>query len=303
MSKVSVIIPARKEPYLRETIKDLYDNAADDIEVILVLDGYKPDFRIPKRNGLVVMRNQSPQGMRKCINNATGIATGEYLMKIDAHCSIGEGWDEILKADCSDNWIIVPRRYWFDAVEWKILDRPYVDAMSYLYPFIYVYRPRLTCRPDERRQRMQKDDLVEDMGFQGSLWFMTAKHFKRLGGLNEYGYGTFSSEPEELGLKTQLGPWEGSVMRNKKTWYAHWSKPMSHWRADPEVAGRADDKERDAGWIYTFDYWWNNRWKDRAHDFEWLVDKFWPLPTWPDNWRWETKQFTRYEIEVPMVNM
>jgi hypothetical protein len=124
---------------------------------------------------------------------------------------------------------------------------------------------------------------------------MTVEHWKRLGGMDEYGYGTFSEEPEEIGLKTQLGPWEGKVMRNKKTWYAHWSKPSIHWRTPPDEAGRVTDKEREEGYYYCFDYWWNNRWEERAHDFEWLVDKFWPLPTWPDNWRWLVNQYNRYD--------
>ena len=37
MSLITVIIPARKEPYIRETLKDLYDNAAGEIEVIVFL--------------------------------------------------------------------------------------------------------------------------------------------------------------------------------------------------------------------------------------------------------------------------
>ena len=141
--------------------------------------------------------------------------------------------------------------------------------------------------------------LVEDMGYQGSLWFMTAKHFERLGGMDINGYGTFNEEPQELGLKTQLGPWEGKIMCNKNTWYAHWSKPMSHWRADPETAGRITDEEFEASSLWTFDYWWNNRWGEALHKFEWLVDKFWPLPTWPEYWRWEVTKFDRYEVKIP----
>jgi len=43
-------------------------------------------------------------------------------------------------------------------------------------------------------------------------------------------------------------------------------------------------------------YWVENKWDERIHDFDWLIDKFWPLPTensrhklekyyWPDEWR------------------
>ena len=144
----------------------------------------------------------------------------------------------------------------------------------------------------------QKGDIVEDMGFQGSCWFMHRKHFTdRLGPMDSYGYGTFGEEAVELGLKTQLGPWEGAVMRNKKTWYAHWAKPGIHWRTAPEIAGRVTDKEREGSYLYAWDYWWHNRWEEQVHDFQWLVDKFWPLRTWPENWRWLVTQYNRIEID------
>lgn len=302
MSKVSAIIPARIEPYLRETINDLYNNATGDIEIIVVLDGYK--YRIPRRKGIKVIRHDKVKGLRPSINEAVEMATGKYIMKIDAHCTIGEGWDEILQADCEDNWIVIPRRYWFDAPTWTVnRKKSHIDAMSYRYPFVRPYMPRLTCRPDWPRQAQQSEDdyIVEDMGFQGSCWFMTKEHFvKRLGGMHSYGYGTFGEEPQENGLRTQLGPWEGKVMRNKRTWYAHWSKPGIHWRTDPEKAGRVTDEEREAGYLYCWDYWWNNRWEKQIHDFQWLVDKFWPVYKWPDNWRWLVTQYNRHEIRYPV---
>jgi glycosyltransferase involved in cell wall biosynthesis len=299
--KVTVIIPARKEPYVRETLKDLFSNAQDEIEVILILDGWKPDYRIYKRKGLRIFRNAKVEGMRPSINKGVEAATGKYIMKMDAHCSIGPGWDAILKADCADNWIVVPRRYWFDAPNWKKKDKPteYVDAMAYMYPFARPYKPRLTGRPCDRRMIQQADQmLVEDMTFQGSLWFMHKEHFtKRLGPMDWKSYGTFGEEPQEIGLKTQLGPWEGAIMRNKNTWYAHWSKPGIHWRTDPEIAGRVTDAERENSYVFAFDYWWNNRWEERKHDFLWMVEKFEPMDTWPENWRWLVTRYDRFKIE------
>lgn len=238
--------------------------------------------------------------MRPSINNAVDVATGKYIMKLDAHCTIGEAWDEILKADCADNWIVIPRRYLFDAPAWRVRDeRPCVDAMNYKYPFHQPYKPRLTCRPCERRKLQQADQLlVEDMGFQGSLWFMHKEHYtKRLGGMDCYGYGTFGEEPQEIGLKTQLGPWEGAVMRNKNTWYAHWSKPGIHWRTDPDKAGRVTDEEREKSYRYAWWFWWNNKWPERKHDFYWLIEKFEPMDTWPSNWRWLVTRYDRYKLD------
>lgn len=300
-NKVSVIIPARKEPYLLQTLNDLYAGAAGSIEVLVVLDGWVPEYEIPERPGLKILSNTRPRGLRYCLNKAAEVVTGKYLMKIDAHCTIDEGWDAELKAECEDNWIVVPRRYWFDAPTWTVKDKPHVDAMAYFYPFIRPYYPRLTARPWEARKLQRADVLLdEDMSYQGSCYFMQTSLIKRIGGWSEYGYGTFSSEPEEIGLQLQLGPLQGAIMRNKKTWYAHWSKPQSHWRAKPEDAGRCPDDEREAGNYYCFDFWFNNRWDKRLHDFEWLVDKFWPIENWPDNWCWLTQEYKRYDLKDVM---
>ena len=305
MSKVSIIIPARKELYIRKTLHDIMSRAVGDIEVILVLDGDVPDYELPDDKRIRVFHNSKVQGLRPCLTAAIGVAKGKYILKTDAHCTIGEGWDKILKSDCDDNWIVIPRRYWFDAPTWSILDRPLVDAMRYIYPFKRVYEPRLTARPWPERAEEYKDDaLLEDMSYQGSMWFMHRKHFHRIGGMpSKDGYGTFGEEPQELGLKTQLGPCEGKIMRNKKTWYAHWSKPMEHWRIDPEVAGRVTYAEFTQANGWAFQYWWNNKWEDRAHDFDWLIDKFWPLPGWPENWRWLVEQYDRYPMPTyPTLN-
>jgi glycosyltransferase involved in cell wall biosynthesis len=304
MAKVSVIIPSRKEKYLPETLEDLYERRVGQIEVIVVLDGDHPDYgELPEYPGLTVLHNKTVRGLRPCINQAVDVATGKFILKIDAHCSIGYEWDKILKSDCEDNWIVIPRRHWFDAPSWSIMTNPNlpysVDAMSYLYPYKRPYSPRLTARPDRARAERDKDiPIAEEMGFQGSCWFMHRAHWHRIGGMDAEMYQTFGAEPHEIGLKTWLGPWDGKIMRNKKTWYAHWSKPQSYWRTDPMEAGRVPDEERLTSYRFNFDYWWFNRWAERVHDFQWLADKFWPLPGWPENWRWETTQFTRYEPEL-----
>ena len=43
-NKVSVLIAARNEPYLDRTIADAFNKAQGEVEVIAVLDGYRPDI-------------------------------------------------------------------------------------------------------------------------------------------------------------------------------------------------------------------------------------------------------------------
>ena len=42
-----------------------------------------------------------------------------------------------------------------------------------------------------------------------------------------------------------------------------------------------ESKER--GRVYAIDYWLNT--KDYKYPFSWLVDKFWPVPGWPIDWK------------------
>lgn len=70
MSKTSVLIPARNEPYLARTIQDIFEKASQPIEVIAVLDGYWPDPPLPVRENLITVHHTVSRGMRGSINVA-----------------------------------------------------------------------------------------------------------------------------------------------------------------------------------------------------------------------------------------
>ena len=109
---------------------------------------------------------------------------------------------------------------------------------------------------------------------------LKAHVIKRIGGLQEEGYGTFIGEPQEIGNKTWLGG--GRVIVNKKTNYAHLHKGK-RWGRGYSIGKHGLQK----GNLYSVDYWINNRWKERKHDLSWLIEKFWPVPTWDENWQEE----------------
>lgn len=278
MSKLSIVIPSRNERFLSQTVDDIFSKARGDFEVIVVLDGYWPDPILADRPNLTLIHRGIAMGMRSAINSASTIAKGKYLMKCDAHCMFDEGFDEVLKADCDDDWVVIPRRRSLDAENWTIFEKTPIDYEYLRYPF---YKPdeigiHGTIWPQRARERI--DILIDDnMGFQGSCWFTTREHFiERIGGLQEEGYGTFIGEPQEIGNKTWLGG--GRVIVNKKTFYAHLHKGKQYGR------GYSMGKQGlIAGNLYSVDYWYNNRWADRIHDFSWLIEKFWPVPTWPED--------------------
>ena len=153
--------------------------------------------------------------MRPGINAAAGCARGKFLMKIDGHCSVAEGYDEALAKDCEDDWLVVPRRYSLDAETWTIkTDRPVVDAHYLSWPFE---------RPEDRAcglhgnvwSQRGKDRahlaLDDEMSSQGSCWFTSRKHWDRLlGPMEVHNYGTFAQEFQELGMKTWLSGGRGT---------------------------------------------------------------------------------------------
>lgn len=284
MSKVSIIIPSCNEIFLQQTIDSILKAAAGDIEIIAVLDGYWPQPAIKDDPRVTLIHEPVRMGMRHGINAAARIARGEYLCKMDGHCLPGPSFDEVLKADCDDDWIVTPRRYSLDAEKWAIEENGKIRDAHYLsYPTAYGPETYLGfgmhvkdwyARGDARKDVMIDDEMIS----QGSCWLMKRAYFTRLGGLPEEGYGTFIQESQQLMLRAWLTG--GQVKVNKNAWYAHLWKGKK-WGRMYDLS-RAESK---CGEIYSADFWFNNRLANRVHDLGWLIDKFWPVPTWPENWR------------------
>ena len=97
MTLTSVIIPSRDEFYLAKTVQDVLVKAAGPVEVIAVLDGYWPEPPLDDYPNVHLIHWSESKGMRAAIHAAAWIAKGEYLLKLDSHCSICERWDDILK--------------------------------------------------------------------------------------------------------------------------------------------------------------------------------------------------------------
>jgi glycosyltransferase involved in cell wall biosynthesis len=299
MSKVSIIIPARHEIFLKQTCADILARATGDIELLVVLDGYWAFEPLPEDPRLTIIHRER-KGMRAAINSGVALAKGKYLMKVDGHCMFAQGFDEVLKAECDKDWIVIPRRYSLDAETWSI--RAHKDFVDYEYlswPWRYdhpkdgvggmglhgmTWDERIVSRIDRL--------LDETLTFQGSCWFMPKEFFnRRIVRMDdeEQHYGTFIGEAQELGLKAWLGG--GKVMVNKKTWYAHLWKGEPYRAKFKELMGerysRIGFNERKNGNMYSIHYWLNNLWEGRKHNLDWLIDRFTPVPSWPkDKGKW-----------------
>lgn len=291
---VSIIIASRVDQYLQRTIDDLLAKAEGEIEIIMVLDGYWPN-PIVKNDPRVIVLHQGTIhdniGMRGAINAASEIARGEYIMKIDEHCMVDQGYDVKLIADCEDDWVVIPRRYRLDADNWQIIEdgRPPVDYMFLAYPYERPFDKTCGLHGDLWKRPERNNILIDDtMSWQGSCWFMKKSYWDKLiYPLDDENYGTFTQEAQEIGNKVWLSG--GRLVVNKKTWYAHFHKGRrgkGYGFSNAQYKRHAESMEK--GRLYCIDYWLNT--KDYKYDFEWLLKKFWPVPTWPEDWKERIQQ-------------
>lgn len=287
---VSVIIASRSDQYLQRTIDDLLAKAEGQIEVIVVLDGYWPQPELKNDARVVILHHGTVHdnvGMRGSINAGMAVAKGDYVMKIDEHCMVDQGFDLKLAADCQDNWVVIPRRYRLNPDAWKLIKdgRPPIDYMYLAYPYERPFDKTCGLHGSEWKRPERDNILIDDtMSWQGSCYFTTKNYWNTLfpDGLDDTNYGPFTQEAQEIGNKVWLSG--GRLVVNKKTWYAHWHKGKNgkgYGFSNEQYKKHLLGTEK--GRLYCIDYWLST--KTYKHDFEWLLQKFWPIPTWPENWK------------------
>ena len=286
MDKVSILIPCRDtEEHINKTVENIYQNATGDFEVIVGYDGTQLFHSLYNYPNLHFLSAQGDVGLKIKINALAAMATGKYIFKVDSHCAFGKGFDEILQADMEDDWIVTPR---FKIIkdDWSIQMR---DGQEEFYDYFYLCCPftdpkGLRFKAGGHWGERTKERLPMPIGEQniayeidetpqihGSAWFMTRDRYFHLGGFPNIDPHGHAQEPIWLALNNWVNG--GKVMVNKKTWYAHLHQNSKN-RVYPE--DRAHTEET---YNLTAEYWLKHP------KFEWFVEKFMPMPTWPDNWR------------------
>lgn len=283
---LSVIIPTYKDPYLQKTIDSLIANAKGKIEIIPVLDGYSPPEPLKPNPKVKVVTLPVNSGMRAAINAGLAKAHGKFIMKCDAHCIFAPGFDKILSKNCKENWLLIPRRYSLDEVNWKKDDNGHVfDYHYFAFPQESSYGCGLFVVPWIKKDRENNNKEIDNtMSFQGSCWFANRKYFMQHVGLLDdrtETYGTFAGDQQEIGLKYWLGGGEVKII--KTTWYAHLSKRNHHYNSGLYDRSYKKSAGTVAGHTWTAKHWMGNAEPNMIHPFSWLIEKFWPVPGWPED--------------------
>lgn len=286
---LSCIIPSFTDHLFPKTVTSILESAVGDIEVIPVMDGWVC-YDLPKDPRVKPIVLPVNKGMRNAVNAGLAVATGDYIMKSDAHCLYAKGYDKELVESCADDWLVIPRRYaLFEETFTRQENRPIYDYHYLSYPSEEGghYGYDMPIVPCNKHTVKHMDILIDDtMIFQGSCYVANRKYFmEHVGFLDDRWetYGSFACEPSEVGLKYWLGG--GQVKVNKNTWYAHLKKRQFHYDQGIYNKNFKVSPRTQAGHTWATKHWMGNEEPNMIHKFSWLVEKFWPLPTWPENYK------------------
>lgn len=118
---LSVLIPARSEEWLAHTVADISKNIRGNTEIIVVLDGAIANPPLKADPRVTIIYHPQAVGQRAASNDAARLAKGKYLMKIDAHCAVDEGFDvKMIQAfkETGDNVTMIPGMKNFHIFDW-----------------------------------------------------------------------------------------------------------------------------------------------------------------------------------------
>jgi hypothetical protein len=294
MSRLSILIPARQEMFLKNTVEDILAHIEGDTNIIVGLDGAWADPPIQDHPKVFIIHHTTSIGQRTITNECARLSTAKYLMKVDAHCSFDQGFDVKMMADMQDDWTMVPLMRNLHAFDWICPDghRRYQGPSGSCtvcgkettrdMKWIAKENPKSTAyRFDkdmhfqywQELKKRQEGDLVETMSLQGSCFMVTRDKYFNLDLCSEE-FSSWGQQGVEVACKTWLSG--GRVIVNKKTWYAHMFRTQGGDFSFPYPNPGKDvvNNRKKSRELFTQD-----KWPKAIHKFQWLIDKFQP-PEW-----------------------
>lgn len=298
---ISVLIPSRNEFLLAKTIESILEASRGDIEIIAILDGSWDIPKVKDDPRITLIHHNEPIGQRAAVNEAVSLAKGKYILKTDGHSTFDKGFDIKLAEDCEYDWTVIPRMYNLHAFDWvcenghkfyqdkanphkinkcpeckkqlkikmvwKIRKHKRTDFMHINNEMKVKYWNSYGKKPEA------KGDIVDVMTGIGACWFQHKDRFLELGGLDER-HGFWGQVGVEVACKAWLSG--GRHVVNKKTWFAHVFRTTSSFGFPYRNPGQHQQKaER-----YSRNLWLKDKWPQQQRKFQWLIDKFSPVPTW-----------------------
>jgi len=302
MFELSVLIPARNEMFLQRTVEDVLEHSDPKLtEVIVVLDGAWPEHGLPPHERVTVIYRPKSIGQRAATNEAARVSRAKYIMKLDAHCSLDDGFDRKLlrrAATLPDDVLLVPRQYNLHAFDWVCVSpaghRRYQGQSGECRECgaettrEIVWKPRRSRLTTSWRfdsdlhfqywgeyARRVKGDLTETMSLLGACWFVSRARFWEIDGLDE-GHGSWGQMGTELACKSWLSG--GRVLVDHRTWFAHMFRTQG---GDFGFPYSLQKRHTDAARAYSHKLWdGKGTWPGAKRPLSWMIEHFAPVPDW-----------------------
>lgn len=318
---LSVLIPSRNEFLLSKTIESILEVAEGEIEVLAVLDGCWDAPEVKDDPRVTLIHHEEPIGQRAAVNEMARLAKGKYILKTDGHSMFDKGFDVKLAKDCEYDWTVIPRMYNLHAFDWvcesghrfyqdkanphkvnicpqcgkrqkiemvwKIRKHKRTDFMYINNDLKVKYWNSYGKRPEA------KGKIVDVMNGIGACWFQHRDRFFELGGLDEK-HGFWGQVGVEVACKAWLSG--GRQVVNKNTWFSHVFRTTGEYSFPYKNPGSYQRRAEK----YSRDLWLNNKWPQQKRQFQWLIDKFSPVPTW--NGQSLTKDNSEYVLDAMLVD-
>ena len=296
---LSILIPARNEMFVSNTVADILKNKRGKTEVLVGLDGEWAEPGISDHPDVRIVYVSESIGQRAMTNKLCRLSKAKYVIKCDAHCAFDEGFDVKMMDAMHDDWTMVPIMRNLHAFDWLCKNghrryqgpsgpcqdcgepterdilwfaKPSPQSTSYRFDktMHFQYFNEFKKRPEGN------GDITPTMSLQGSFFMLTRDKYWELNICDEK-HGSWGQQGVEVALKTWLSG--GQVMVNHKTWYAHMFRTQGGDFGFPyPLSGKQVQKARE----YSRDLWLGNKWPQAKHDLQWLIDKFGPVPDWSD---------------------
>lgn len=297
---LSVIIPARNEMFLNQTIESVLTNMRGDTEIIVISDGGWPVEPVADHPKVRMVYHATAIGQRAATNEGARLSRSKYIMKLDAHCAVDEGFDVKLMAQCEYDWTVIPRMYNLHAFDRVCRD---CGHRAYQGPTVcekcesknierrIVWKPRLSRKTDFARfdtdmhfqywgaygdRPQAQGDITDTMTSVGACFFMHRDRFWDLGGLDE-NHGSWGQFGVEVACKAFLSG--GRHVVNKTTWFAHMFRTQGGDFGFPyPLSGNQVDRARK----YSQTMWKNDAWPLATRKLNDLLEFYKPVPGWHD---------------------
>jgi len=301
---LSVLIPARNERWLPNTVEDVLAHSSETTEVIIVLDGAWPETPLPQDKRVEVLFRPESIGQRAAVNMAARISRAKYIMKLDAHCSVAPGFDEeLIRAaqELEPDVTQVPAQFNLHVFQWICNACGHEEYQGPTKPCpkcggersrkliwkrresrlttAWVFDEELHFQYSGELKKRQRGELPETMSMLGACWFLSRERYWQIDGMDE-AHGSWGNMGTELACKSWLSG--GRVVTNKRTSFAHLFRTQGSDFGFPyPISGKQVSHARK----YSRDMWVKNAWSKQVRSLSWLVDRFWPVKGWSNDSR------------------